>query len=422
MSKIGNHETHEIADVFPMMNDDEHGSLVRSMRDIGFDESKPVVLYEGKILDGRNRYRAAIEADVRPHFREWTGGNPWNFVRHENADRRHLDPGTRTACVLILVRGSDDWEGQRVASQEAANVARSEAAGARPRNDAGQLVASSGLSRDNGLDEHDWDPNGVAHKAGSYGTSADEPKRTKPRTETNEHVRLAQAAGVSPATAARVLSLEKKAPAQLARLSRGEMKLSDGIREMKREVIRESLEDVAAVEAKASAGVYDVVVLDPPWPMEKIERDERPNQVEFDYPTMSEVELAALHVPCAEDCHVWVWTTHRFLPMALRLLEAWGLKYVCAFVWHKPGGFQPIGLPQYNCEFAIYARRGAPTFLDTKALPLCFEAPRGKHSEKPEAFYDVLRRVTAGRRLDMFNRRAIDGFDGWGKEAAHAAE
>ena len=188
-------------------------------------------------------------------------------------------------------------------------------------------------------------------------------------------------------------------------------------REEKRETVISNLEALSAKEAKAISGVYDVIVLDPPWPMQKIERDVRPNQTAFDYPTMSEKELAELSVPCADDCHVWVWTTQKFAPMALRLLEAWGLKYVCTFVWHKPGGFQPIGLPQYNCEFAIYARKGAPQFVDTKAFPTCFEAPRGAHSEKPEDFYNIVRRVTAGRRLDMFNRRSINGFDSWGNEA-----
>jgi ParB/RepB/Spo0J family partition protein len=204
----------------------------------------------------------------------------------------------------------------------------------------------------------------------------------------------------------------------VGRIASGELRtVADVKREAKRSAVVESLEDVSARRAKELAGEYDVIVIDPPWPMEKIEREVRPNQVEFDYPTMGEDELAAMKMPAAGDCHLWLWTTHRFMPMALRLLDAWGFKYVCTFVWHKPGGFQPIGLPQYNCEFAIYARRGSPQFIDTKAFPVCFDAPRGKHSEKPEAFYDVVRRVTAGRRIDIFNRRQIDGFDVWGKEA-----
>jgi hypothetical protein len=34
----------------------------------------------------------------------------------------------------------------------------------------------------------------------------------------------------------------------------------------------------------ATPGKYGCVVIDPPWPMEKIERDVRPNQVGFEYP------------------------------------------------------------------------------------------------------------------------------------------
>jgi N6-adenosine-specific RNA methylase IME4 len=214
-----------------------------------------------------------------------------------------------------------------------------------------------------------------------------------------------------------VAQLDRDAPELLPKVRSGEMGLAEAIRFYKKSKLVAELEEVAAREIEAPSGTYDVIVIDPPWPMEKIERDCRQNQAAFEYPTMDEPELAALPIPCAVDCHVWLWTTQKFMPMAFRLLDAWGLKYVCTFVWHKPGGFQPIGLPQYNCEFVLYARRGAPQFVDTKAFPVCFSAPRGAHSEKPEEFYEIVRHATAGRRLDMFSRSEITGFTGWGNES-----
>lgn len=193
--------------------------------------------------------------------------------------------------------------------------------------------------------------------------------------------------------------------------------LADAVRQVKRSTVVAKLEDVQTKEAKAASGLYDVIVVDPPWVMEKIDRDERPNQVGFEYPTMTVSDIKALPIPHALDCHLWLWTTQRYLPEAFEVLKVWQFRYVCAFVWHKPGGFQVVGLPQFNCEFALYARRGNPQFVDTKAFSTCFDGKRGAHSEKPEEFYEMVRRVTAGRRLDMFNRRAIEGFDGWGKEA-----
>ena len=86
-------------------------------------------------------------------------------------------------------------------------------------------------------------------------------------------------------------------------------------REVKREEIVARLENIEQRELKAAQGRYDVIVIDQPWPMRKIERDVSPNRAEFDYPTMSEEELTALEIPAATDCHVWLWTTHKFLPI-----------------------------------------------------------------------------------------------------------
>jgi N6-adenosine-specific RNA methylase IME4 len=196
--------------------------------------------------------------------------------------------------------------------------------------------------------------------------------------------------------------------------------------ERREAALREQLRIAQTPAAIPDDKRYGTVVIDPPWPMKKIERDVRPNQVEFDYPTMDYEELRAFRPTfqrlADDECHVFMWTTHRFLPMALRLIEDYGVKYVLTMVWHKPGGFQPVGLPQYNCEFVVYGRIGSPEFIDTKAFNCCFDAPRTEHSRKPGEFYEVVRRVTAGERIDIFSREKRDGFDQFGNEVDKFSE
>jgi N6-adenosine-specific RNA methylase IME4 len=180
--------------------------------------------------------------------------------------------------------------------------------------------------------------------------------------------------------------------------------------------MRQLLEDKSNQVLKELQEVYDVVVIDPPWPVSFQARKDYPDQVSLPYATMSLEEIGALQLPLADVAHVWLWTTQRFLCEALHCVQRWGLDYICSFIWVKPGGMQPLGLPQFDTEFALYARKGSAVLLDTKDLKTTFQAPRGEHSEKPEYFYAMVRRVTAGRRLDMFNRRPIAGFDGWGHE------
>lgn len=173
--------------------------------------------------------------------------------------------------------------------------------------------------------------------------------------------------------------------------------------------------------AFSETGPFDVVVIDPPWAMEKIDRDVRPKQAAFDYPVMTIEQIAnhwidEIEPHLKEDCHLFCWTTQRFLPETLSLLRQWGFRYVLTMIWHKSGGFQPIGLPQYNCEFAVYARKGSPLFIDTKNFNVCNEWPRREHSRKPDEFYDLIRRVTGGSRIDVFARGSHEGFAAYGNE------
>ena len=390
---------HPAANIFPMMDEKRLGELALDIQQNG--QQVPIRLLNGALIDGRNRLAACRIANVQPIFDYLPDGtNPWQVAWTFNGQRRDLNDAQRYLLWNDCAKGDEAWQAEERRIQDAARRKMSEA----------KIGNANAAKAD--LE------NKPATNGGTVVSSAKSEAKTSEEKPNRTSDKKAEAAGVSRKTVEMADTLANKRPDLIAQVKAGETTLSKAHTQAKKDEQLAKLTDISAQEVKASQGVYDVIVIDPPWQMEKIERDVAPNQTSFDYPTMDEAALAQLEVPTADDCHVWVWTTHKHLPMALRLLEAWGLKYVCTFTWHKPGGFQPFGLPQYNCEFALYARKGTPQFVETKAFPVCFNASRGAHSEKPQDFYDVLNRVTAGRRLDMFNRRHIEGFDGWGNESA----
>ena len=365
-------EYHEIANIFPMMSIEEYQKLKTDILTNGFDESLPIIIYENKILDGRNRYKACNELGITPKFRQFNNDDPIGYVVRTNLHRRHLDKGQLAFVALDIEK---EYAKQAKENQGARNDIE------KPSN-LFEIIQKS----------KEFEPIHSAKKA-------------------SEEV------GVNERYIFDAKNIQSKAPELAEKIKAGSMTIPEAKREIKRNEVIQNLEAVETLETKAIEGVYDVIVIDPPWPMQKIERDVAPEQVAFEYPVMTIEEISEINIPVANNCHIFLWTTQKFLPDAFSLLFRWNLKYVCTFVWHKNGGFQPFGMPQYNCEFVLYARFGTPEFIDFKNFMTCFNANRTKHSEKPEEFYNTLRRVTAGRRLDMFNRRKIDGFDTWGKES-----
>lgn len=186
---------------------------------------------------------------------------------------------------------------------------------------------------------------------------------------------------------------------------------------------RSELNNEAPVSPGASdptgLGRFRCVVVDPPWPVQKIEREVRPHQGRhLDYPTMPLDEIADLPIRDLVDpagAHVYLWTTHRFLPDALALLVAWGCRYECTFTWRKQVGPTPYSW-MYDTEFALFARAGARLDLKRNGLRLSIDAPATGHSRKPDAFYERVVEASPERRLDMFARQQRAGFHVWGDE------
>jgi hypothetical protein len=97
------YEFHPLADIFPMLEDDELKSLSEDIKAKGLTE--PITLYEGKVLDGRNRYRACdlSEVELRPdHFTQYEGDDALGFVVSKNLHRRHLNESQRAAIAAEI--------------------------------------------------------------------------------------------------------------------------------------------------------------------------------------------------------------------------------------------------------------------------------------------------------------------------------
>jgi ParB-like nuclease domain len=110
---------HPLADLFPLLTGKALDDLANDIRANGLRE--PIWLdEEGRILDGRNRLRACIQAGVEPEFRTWRGpGSLITFVISKNVRRRHLSGGQAACIALALLPHLEEEARKRMEATQA---------------------------------------------------------------------------------------------------------------------------------------------------------------------------------------------------------------------------------------------------------------------------------------------------------------
>ena len=114
-------QSHRAAEIFPKMAGADFEALVDDIRQYG--QREPIVVHDGLILDGRNRYQACLQLGIEPLTAEWDGtGTPEAFVISMNIHRRHLGSGQRAMTakrLATLSHGQKKADAQICASSQA---------------------------------------------------------------------------------------------------------------------------------------------------------------------------------------------------------------------------------------------------------------------------------------------------------------
>jgi N6-adenosine-specific RNA methylase IME4 len=161
-------------------------------------------------------------------------------------------------------------------------------------------------------------------------------------------------------------------------------------------------------------GKFRTLVIDPPWDYEWLSLAGRAKP---GYTTMSHQQLMDVDVSkWAEDnCHMYLWVTNNFMTRGIDLMSRWGFQHKTVLTWHKlskTGKSSWFGLGSYfrnATEHVLFGVRGTlRTRVDN--IPTWFEAPVGNHSEKPEVFYDIVRKASYLDAGEGFPRQERDHF------------
>lgn len=242
------------------------------------------------------------------------------------------------------------------------------------------------------------------------------------QAESKTRDEVAKLAGVSHDTIAKAKVIREKASEETkAALRRGESSINAEHKELKsaeRAASRkQELADLSARIASGDSGlpegVFEIIAVDPPWPY-GTEYDPETRRAASPYPEMSLEAIAGLVLPSADDCILWLWTTHAFMRHSFAILDGWGFREVSILTWEK----DRIGLGAWlrsQTEFCIMAVKGKPKVLLTNQSTILHGDLR-QHSRKPESFYALVDELCIGRKLDFFSREPRKGWAQYGSE------
>jgi N6-adenosine-specific RNA methylase IME4 len=135
------------------------------------------------------------------------------------------------------------------------------------------------------------------------------------------------------------------------------------------------------------------------------------------YPVMNIEEIKQLKVPAAPDCILFLWSTIPHLDVVIDIMRSWHFTYKTHVVWKK----DKVGLGYWFRslhEVLLVGIRGeVPAPAMGEQFLSVIEAPRGRHSEKPDLFAEMIEQMfPTTPKVELFARKARPGWRVWGNE------
>ena len=371
------YEPHELCKIFPVMQAEQFSALIESIRHNGL--LSPIMLHEGKILDGRHRLRACINLGIEPSFEEFEGEDALGYVIALNLSRRHLDESQRAMIggKLAALRGTG-----------------------RPKKESPQI---SGLTAKE------------AAARMNVGTRLVESAKKVLKEGSAELVEAVDNGQIAVSVAAKIADMSPDQQAQVI----ADPKPEQAIKKITRQKKEQHLAEKTITQSLNNDGkLYGVIYADPPWRYETFSENGMDRSADNHYPTMSMFDMLALDLPAADDCVLFMWATVPMLPEALDLISGWAFDYKSHICWIKDR--QGTGYWTRNKhELLLIATKGSvPAPAMGTQPPSVIELPLGKHSEKPAFFADMISTLyQTTPKLEMFARVGRVGWDVIGNEA-----
>lgn len=177
----------------------------------------------------------------------------------------------------------------------------------------------------------------------------------------------------------------------------------------------------------SSGEKYSVIYADPPWDYKGGKQHTGSGGVDSGsaqthYPTMSLDDIKQLEVAriCEKDALCFMWTSSPHLDQAISVLDWWGFDYkTIAFVWYKEKP-NPGYYTMSECEICIVGKKKKgkiPQPRGARNIRQFLSKKRGRHSEKPAEIRQRIEQMfPAHKRIELFARESVDGWDCWGNE------